>query len=384
MKEHIRVPRVRGGRAVPRAGALLLAGLLSACLCAGCGPAEERRERAAAVRMSDFLLDLQEENGAIPDAADADSVNEDSNMEYALVALAAAYQSTGQEKYLSGLERGIAWLADAEERDSGLWRGSWWYRYDRDGRPLPSPGENGVADVRGVDATSALFVYLLYLHERCAGTRAFADGYRENAAAALDFLLARSRTEEGFMASSFQKDGAGRWSRYDCCYAADQGDVWLGLRAGALLYGRDDCARAAAFLKENVPAAFFSETHRRYCTALADGRQDWSEEGFAPVQSQGFLPWLWGGTGPNRAAVGWLRERLSGELSAEFYLSAAFLRLGEQGIGAPHSDRIGAWLIGEGMDEKTGGVYDSPRDRTETINAAAFCALALFGWSAGL
>ena len=356
---------------------------LTALLCAGCGGAKTARPRAAAVKMADFLLSLQREDGAIPDAADAESVNEDSNMEYALTALAAAYRSTGRREYLLGLERGIAWLAEAEEMDDGPWRGSWWYRYDRSGRPLPSPGEDGAADVRGVDATSALFVYLLYLDRACTGSGKLAERYRENASAALDFVLTKSRTADGFTAASFRRDGAGQWRRYDCCYSADQGDVWLGLRAGAALYGDSDYARAADFLRERVPAAFFSEERRRYCTGLEDGRQDWSEEGFDPIQSQGFLPWMWGGTPQNREAVRWLRERVRGARADGYALSAAFLGLGEQGIGGTFSAEDSAWLLENAADPESGGVYDSPRDHTETVNTAAFCALALFGQTTG-
>ena len=358
------------------AAAVLAACVLVSLALAGCSRAETRRNRAAALRMADFILSLQAENGAIPDAAGADSVNEDSNMEYALIALAAAYRATGREAYLTGLARGIAWLADAEVMEDGPWRGSWWYRCSPDGQPLPSPQAYGVTDVRGVDATSALFVYLLYLYERCTGSSAYTDGYRENAGAALDFLLTRSRTEDGFFASSFQQDAAGVWSRYGCCYAADQGDVWLGLRAAALLYG-GEYAQTADFLEKNVPAAFFSEARGRYCTGISDGQPDWSEDGFAPVQSQGFLPWLWGDTPQNRAAVQWLQEWLDGGSDGSYFLSAAFLRLGESGLGEPPSDAVARWLLSEGADASTGGVYDSPADHTETVNVAAFCVLSL-------
>jgi len=371
-------------RPLRRGLAVLLAVCLLACgLGAGGGRAERDRRRAAAVRMADFILARQRENGAVADAADADTVNEDSNMEYALIALAAAYRRTGAPRYLSGLERGIAWLAAAETMDGGSWTGSWRYRYDSGGAPLPAPDGCGAADVRGVDATGALFVYLLYLHRQCAGTAALAAAYRDHAAAALRFLLTRSRTAAGFFASSFRQDGSGAWRRWDCCYAADQGDVWLGLRAGALLYGDEACAQAADFLRREVPRAFFSAARGRYCTALEDGQQDWSAQGFDPIQSQGFLPWLWGGTAPNRAAVRWLRRRMDEGRPDEYSLTAAFLALGERGLGAP-SGRAAAWLLANGWDRDSGGVFDARSDRTETVNTAAFGVLALLDWPAGL
>jgi len=366
------------------AAAVLSVCIAASLLCTGCARSGEDRRFAAAVKMADFILALQREDGAIPDSAEAGTVNEDSNMEYALTALAAAYQNTGEEKYLSGLERGISWLADAEVMENGPWKGSWWYLYDLSGSPLKT-GKDGEAEgVRGVDATSALFVYLLFLDRKCTGNDTLAKRYRANAAAALDFVLTKSMTDDGFAASSFHLDEHGVWSRYECCYSADQGDVWLGLRAGALLYGDDDCAKAADLLKEKVPEIFFSADRHRYCTCIEDGRQDWSEDGFAPVQSQGFLPWMWGDTQQNREALAWLSKRMRGDLSEEFFLSAAFLLLGEQGTGTEPSAEARAWLLENGVDADSGGVYDSPRDSTETVNVAAFCALALFGSPAGV
>ena len=44
-----------------------------------------------AVRMADFILSLQNAGGAIPDEKGVLTVNQDSNMEYALIGLGAAY-----------------------------------------------------------------------------------------------------------------------------------------------------------------------------------------------------------------------------------------------------------------------------------------------------
>ena len=370
----------RAGRPLRAAAAVLALCTAAALFFSGCGGVGESRRRAAAADMADFILNLQQQDGAIPDAPGADTVNEDSNMEYALAALAAAYRSTGDGRYLTGLERGIAWLAGVQELE-GPWRGSWRFRYDRSGRPLRTAA-GGASDIRGVGATSALFVYLLYLDGQCTGSAALAERYRENAAAALEFLLTKSRTEDGFMASSFIQDEAGRWSRYDCCYSADQADAWLGLQAGARLYKKDEYGRAADFLREKTPEAFFSGAYHRYCVCVEDGRQDWSEDGFAPIQSQGYLPWVWGGTAQNREAVGWLREKLEKTRPEAYSLTAAFLGLGEQGLGGALSNRDSAWLIGQEMDA-SGGVYDAPSDHTQTVNVAAFCALALFGQPTG-
>src|SRR5205807_366590 len=61
-----------------------------------------------ALRIADFILSLQNAAGAIPDRSGVNTVNEDSNMEYALIGLGAAYAATNDRRYLDGLERWIS------------------------------------------------------------------------------------------------------------------------------------------------------------------------------------------------------------------------------------------------------------------------------------
>lgn len=77
---------------------------------------------AQALEMADFILALQSKAGAIADSPGAATANNDSNMEYALMALGAAYSFTRDARYLTGLTKGIAWLADRENMTSTHWR----------------------------------------------------------------------------------------------------------------------------------------------------------------------------------------------------------------------------------------------------------------------
>ena len=104
----------------------------------GYGPSEWPQ----ALRMADFILSLQNASGAIVDERGVLTVNEDSNMEYALIGLGAAYASTKDVKYLHGLEKGIEWLADREEMSDPKWKGSWYYVYSANAPYGHIPTEN--------------------------------------------------------------------------------------------------------------------------------------------------------------------------------------------------------------------------------------------------
>jgi hypothetical protein len=178
-----------------------------------------------AARIADYLLSQQNADGAIPDAPGWDTVNQDSNMEYALIGLAAAYDYSHDPRYLLALEKGIRWLAAREEMTDPPWRGSWFYAYSSvpPYNPIPtSPGDPAITDVRGVSATSALFVYLLYLHSVVSGSNTLAIEYEDNARAALDFVLEHNQSADGFFYNSWQKSAAdGKWHLWRFRYAAD-------------------------------------------------------------------------------------------------------------------------------------------------------------------
>lgn len=196
--------------------------------------------------------------------------------------LAAAYAASGERRYLDGLEHGIRWLADREEMADPRWRGSWFYAYSATAPfgPIPTSPGGGVSDVRGVDATSALFAYLVWLHRELSGSPALAAELEPNVRAALEFILARNRSPDGFFASSWQRRG-GRWRLWRYRYAADQGDVHLGLHAGVLLYGDPRYGSAAGLLSDRVERAFFSHRIGRFALGTdPDGTRDRSPEGF--------------------------------------------------------------------------------------------------------
>jgi hypothetical protein len=224
-----------------------------------------------ALRMADFILSLQDVAGAISDRPGATTVNEDSNMEYALIALGAAYAATKDSRYKDGLERGIRWLAEREEMTDPLWKGSWRYVYSTNppyAPTLTSPGA-GITDARGVDATSTLFVYLLYLDQKLTGSDTLVRRYAVNAQAALDFVIKHNLDKDGFSWSSWQQHAFdGQWHLYAFKYSADQGDVYLGMQAGNLLYHSSEYERVARFLTENTPLRFFSKTTGRYGLGL--------------------------------------------------------------------------------------------------------------------
>ena len=158
--------------------------------------------------MADFLLYLQNKDGAILDFPDSEIVNEDSNMEYALIGLGAAYEFSHDNRYLNGLESGIKWLAERQiVSESSPWRGSWHYAYSnkRPYNPVKYSMSEKVLDVRGVDTTCALFVYLLYLDYRLTGNSNFIVQYKENAILALKFLIEKNRDKDGYFFSSWQK-----------------------------------------------------------------------------------------------------------------------------------------------------------------------------------
>ena len=341
-----------------------------------------------AVRMADFILSLQNAVGAIPDHAGVIRVNEDSNMEYALIALGAAYAATGDLRYRDGLERGIRWLADREEMTDPLWKGSWWYVYSATPpyAPIPTSPGAGITDVRGVDATSTLFVYLLYLDQKLTGSDALVRAYAANAQAALDFIIQHNLDKDGFSWSSWQQHASdGQWHLYAFKYSADQGDVYLGMRAGSELYHSSEYERIAHSLKANTPLRFFSKATGRYGLGLNQkGVLDPSPYVFA----QGYLPWMWGDTAQNRKALAWLRSSVRDNGSpiepdgkAASSLSAAVLGMAAAALKQPEPLKSFQWLTSKPYDAATGGVRETADPKSsEYNNVAGFCAISLLGF----
>lgn len=344
---------------------------------------------ARALRIADFLLAVQRPSGAIPDSPPSRRVNEDSNMEYALIGLAAAYESSGERRYLEGLERGIRWLAQREEMADPTWRGSWFYAYSAAAPfdPIPTSPGRGVSDVRGVDATSALFAYLVWLQRDLSGDPALAAELEPNVRAALDFVLARNRAPDGFFASSWQLRN-GRWRLWRYRYAADQGDVHLGLHAGALLYGDPAYRAAAGHLSDHVGPAFFSPHMGRFALGTdPDGSRERSLEGFNGIFPQGYLAWVFGPSPQGRRALGWLRGQTRSDGSIvvgrhrSYALSAAIAAMGRRATGLGGARRSLRWLARVPFDPADGGVTDTGRGGPKYVNVAGFAVVSLLGFT---
>jgi len=349
------------------------------------------RYTKAALSVTDYILEQQNEDGAIPDRRNGSKVNEDSNMEYCLIGLASAYWFSKDQKYLDGLEKGIEWLAAREEMNDEKWSGSWWYTYTAtppyDHIPT-SPGGN-VTDVRGVDATSTLFAYIVYLHSVVAGNRDMADKYEANAKAGLDFVLRNNRSSDNFFMSSWQKAN-GTWKLWKYRYAADQADVYLGMKAGELLYSDAAYSDAAAFLQSNVPSQFFSVADGRYGTGRYMGAPlDVDDAGFDIIFPQGYLPWAFGQNTENNIAWKWLQSKEQEDGSIPCYdndllfsLTIAVYSLGAKSLNYPATEKSLDWLIENNIDE-FGGVRDNA-DPTSPVyaNVIGFSTAGLLSFPA--
>lgn len=337
-------------------------------------------------KVADFILSLQDSNGMIADAPGAAGCNVDSNMEYALMGPSAAYRATGDARYLAGLEKGIGWLAARIEMTDPKFRGSFHYAYSTTPpyAPLPESPGAGVTDVRGVDATSALFVHLLALHKEATGSTALATTYSAEAHAALDFLMRESRAADGFFYSSWQETATG-WHLWRYQYAADQGDVYLGFRAGADLYEAGTpghYTEIADFLITRTQATFFYAAQQRFAVGKTGTVLD-SLDGINGVFPQGYLGWIMGAQPQALAALNWLAAgaQADGSLALfpgdpRFALSAEVYALAAQAAkqGSPASAL--AWLTGALMTAQ-GGIMDSLAEPATSTNIAGFALLAL-------
>jgi len=355
---------------------------------AGKAPQTPAARWPQALHLADFILSLQNASGAIPDRPGVITVNEDSNMEYALIALGAAYSATKDPRYKDGLERGIQWLAAREEMTDPLWKGSWRYVYSANApyAPIPTSPGKGITDVRGVDATSTLFVYLLYLDQKLTGSDALARTYSANAQVALDFVIQHNLDKDGFSWSSWQQHASdGQWHLWAFKYSADQGDVYLGMQAGAELYHSIEYARIARFIKEQTPQRFFLKVNGRYGLGLNEkGVLDPTPYVFA----QGYLPWMWGDTPQNRQALAWLRSKVRNDGSfvepdgkPASSLSVAMLGMAAAALRQPEPATSFRWLTITPYDSATGGVRDTNIPASnEYNNVAGFCSISLLGF----
>ena len=346
-----------------------------------------------AVRMADFILSLQNAAGAIPDEKSVVTVNQDSNMEYALIGLGAAYAAMKDRKYLNGMEKGIKWLAEREEMSDPRWKGSWYYVYSANPpyAEIPTSPGTGIIDARGVDATSTLFAYLLYLDQRLTGNNTLAQRYAPNARAALDFVINHNLDSDGFSRSSWHLYAAdNQWHLYTEKYSADQGDVYVGMRAGELLFHNAKYADVAELLRVKTPSQFFSSAEQRYGLGIhEDGKLDTSDDGNSAAFSQGYLSWIWGDNAQSRAALKWLQSKVQSDGSIVSVpgkpacsLNVAMLALADKSLGQPAPVKSLRWLIDTTYGRETGGVRHSPdpSDKHEFNNEAGFILLGYLGF----
>jgi hypothetical protein len=343
----------------------------------------------AALQIANYLLKQQDADGAISDAPGWDTVNQDSNMEYALLGLAAAYHNSRDTRYLTALEKGIRWLAEREEMSDPQWRGSWFYTYASKPpyHPIPtSPDDSAILDVRGVDSTSALFVYLLYLHTALSGSKSLTYEYENHARAALDFLLKNNLDPEGFFYSSWQRHQSDdAWHLWKFRYAADQGDVYLGLQAGWLLYGESRYRQAAQYLHDHIPTHFFYSTEGRYTLGLyEDSSMETELEDFNGIFPQGYLPWIFGENPANQSAYEWLGNCVqmdNGQTCSQdaqiYSMSAVIYAMAASSLKQPLPEVLDLYLSTT-YDPTDGGVRDTVDPKSEKFsNVAGFATVAL-------
>lgn len=346
-----------------------------------------------ALKMADYILSLQNSAGAISSLPGGAGANLDSDMEYALIGLGAAYHASGQAKYLTGFENGIKWLAAREEMTDPFWKGSFWYVYSVNPpyAHIPTSPGPGVTDVRGVDATSTLFVYLLYLDKAITGSTALVNQYSANATAALDFVINHNTDTDGLSWSSWQLI-SGTWQLYKFKYAADQGDVWLGMQAGNLLYNASKYGPVASNLLSKVPGLMYSTLKKRYGQGLDEaGGLCTSFCGFCGIFPNGYIPWMWGNSAPqDDLAENWLDTRVQadGSITAKsgapaYSLSVAILGMADAALGEPEPLKSFQYLTKSPVpyDSVTGGVHDIKTSTSdEPVNVAAFSLIGLVGF----
>jgi hypothetical protein len=341
---------------------------------------------AIAYKIADYLVAQQNADGAIPDVPGSDTVNEDSNMEYALLGLAAAYNSSHDARYLSAMEKGIQWLAEREEMTDATWRGSWFYSYQSASpyAAIPANLDENVMDVRGVNATNSLFVYLLYLDSVMSGSNTFADKFTDNAKAALDFLLTNNRSEEGYFFNSWQlSQGEQNWRLYRYRYTVDQGNDYLGFQAGWILFKDNRYQQAASFIKDSITKDYFDSSSGMYIVGIEeDGTIDQDTDGFEGIFPQGYLPWIFGDNAANQSSYGWLSKcvQTDGSLSCfeddpHYSLSAIIDGMAASSLEKPVPEASVNWLTTQAYDPSSGGVKDSAAEDTDNYSNVAGLAI---------
>jgi hypothetical protein len=313
-------------------------------------------EQQRALQAADYILSCQDPNGAVRDAHDNPGVNMDNNMNYAMVALLAAYRASGDGKYLVAVRRGLDWLASVQEAD-GAWH--WGYlapTYE------PFVGESyrrlGISDIQGVDAIQAYFAYVLYLYVQASGDREAGETLLPAARRGIDYLLKHNYNGRIFY-SSWQRRG-NFWFRLPTMYSAGQADVYLGLMALWRLTGDSRYDLAAQRLKSHLASTFLR--NGVWKTSWWDNR---------PYRfSNGYIPYVFGRT----EGVDWLADNQDGSALARSVLALG-LQANDRPAVAPLT-HLGS------LQGPHGGIAFSSRPRFSRYyytNDAGFAALAWLG-----
>lgn len=223
-------------------------------------------------RAADFILSTQDEQGAMVESG---YINTDSNMLYAIMGLTAAYDVTGDLRYLRGAEQGCRWLMQVQNPE-----GDWYLSYRKEKHQylptLPSSYEKFQA-IRGVDTTMALFLYVADEVGRRTQYRDLAFHLKEAALRAYTFLVTHNLdSRDGLFWSSFQlekgadghpSDGLSVYRLYPVKYAADNAETFLGLKAASRLLGLKEAEERAERLKRSF-SRFWDEDKRLYAVML--------------------------------------------------------------------------------------------------------------------
>ena len=168
-------------------------------------------------------------------------------------------------------------------------------------------------------------------------------------------------------------------------------DVYLGLRAGALLYHEPRYQQAADFIAQHLNLAFYSHAQGRYAQGREeDGHLDLELTGFDLVFPQGYVPWALGRTDTTVAAWKWLSKHRQADGSLACYpgdpkysLSVAVYAMAASALGKPRPDASLKWLATKVFDPEDGGVRDTAKaDSAKYSNVAGFSIVALLQFPA--
>jgi len=231
------------------------------------------------IKAADYIVSIQNSDGAIPDAHDSGWFNNDNTMGYTITSLYFAYLESKDNRYRDAMKKALAWQASVQD-SSGLWHIA--YKKNSRGTYVPStPPEytrDSIDDIKSIDAIQSFFVYNLWLYSQIARDDDFARIKSESARMAIDALILNNRDENGrFFYSSWQLK-RGNWRRLNYKYAMGQGDVFVGLIGAWHLLGDRKYFDYANTIRNSFDSAFWDPAHGRYANAIDENDAQDDEE----------------------------------------------------------------------------------------------------------